>query len=671
MSNKFTTSLVSRQVSRENSLPAHDSLFSVHGVWAPGVKLMRNLGFGTKAAIISLIFLLPIFLVSVFFTITQIDQIKFSSKERIGLNVMRQFVPIYQGVLQAQNASIAASGGFDGQSRFESGRAKANSALIAFDKFLNDSNDELHIKPEFDKLKSEWASTAKFTGGADDSARAVFDPTISAVLAVFNKIGDNSNLILDPELDTFYVMSALVQGFPKLTESIGRLWGWGTYAVTRTGLSLHSAKRYAVAVAGAEEGVRANHSYISRAVAVNPSLQALLDDSVLNDVNKFLLISGDPDTFIAQEGMTAAKFYDLGESATLKVLSFYDVGIPALDKLILHRVDSMIYRLYWIAGFSLLMMILAAYFFYSFFLVTRGGLIQVRKCLGHLAQGDLRKIPPTPWGNDEPAAVLADAQTAFASLNALVNKVNASAGTLLQSSNEIANASTDLAGRTEVTAAALEQQAAAIKQISATSSTTAERAQMASVFATENALIAEKGGVAFGEVVKTMTNIQGASSKIGEIIGVIDGIAFQTNILALNAAVEAARAGEKGRGFAVVAAEIRNLAGRSAVAANDIKALIKNSKRQIDDGMKTVENAGDSLKEELSNGRKIHEFLKEISIAAREQAIGIEQVGQSIHELDRSTQQNAALVQQTTASSTDLRMQAQMLQHEISNFKFI
>jgi len=208
-----------------------------------------------------------------------------------------------------------------------------------------------------------------------------------------------------------------------------------------------------------------------------------------------------------------------------------------------------------------------------------------------------------------------------------------------------------------------------MEEIGSTVGSTAESAQKAANFAGENAQVAEKGGKVFAEVVNTMRDIHASSAKINDIIGVIDGIAFQTNILALNAAVEAARAGEQGRGFAVVASEVRSLAGRSAVAAKEIKSLISTSVEQVKGGTRTVEETGETMGQVITNAKQINTFLSEISTAAREQAAGVEQVGYAIQVLDKNTQQNAALVEQTTAASGALREQAETLKNELANFQ--
>jgi methyl-accepting chemotaxis protein len=276
-----------------------------------------------------------------------------------------------------------------------------------------------------------------------------------------------------------------------------------------------------------------------------------------------------------------------------------------------------------------------------------------------MAEGDLRHPPANPWGRDEPAHLITDLQHVYASLHALIQRVRHGARELHTASSEISSASTDLSSRTEATAATLEEQASVMEQISSTVLNTANTTETAARFASDNAAVAVRGGEVIGNVVRTME----------DIIGVIDGIAFQTNILALNAAVEAARAGEAGRGFAVVASEVRQLAQRSAGAAREIKALISASVNQIGTGTQVVKQAGSTMTELVANARQINTFLSEISTASKEQALGVEQVDRSIQDLDRTTQQNAALVEETAAAAASLQHQAELLQTEIGNFK--
>jgi methyl-accepting chemotaxis protein len=227
----------------------------------------------------------------------------------------------------------------------------------------------------------------------------------------------------------------------------------------------------------------------------------------------------------------------------------------------------------------------------------------------------------------------------------------------------------DLSMRTEDAASNLGEQASAVEEIGTQVSQTAERTQQAAMVASQNSEVAQRGGIIIEEVVDTMRDIHASSSKINDIIGTIDGIAFQTNILALNAAVEAARAGESGRGFAVVASEVRSLAGRSAEAAREIKYLISTSVERVSAGTKVVEGAGKTMAELVTKASEISQLLGDISVATKEQSIGVEEVVKAIHLLDSHTQQNAALVEQTSASAASLSGQAHDLTTEIARFR--
>ncbi len=236
-------------------------------------------------------------------------------------------------------------------------------------------------------------------------------------------------------------------------------------------------------------------------------------------------------------------------------------------------------------------------------------------------------------------------------------------------SNEVAVGNQDLSGRTEQTASNLQQTASSMTQLSQTVNQNAEAARTASQLAASASTVAQQGGEVVGKVVNTMSDIRAASRKISEIIGVIDGIAFQTNILALNASVEAARAGEQGRGFAVVASEVRNLAQRSAEAAKEIKTLIGASAEKVETGSQLVEQAGATMNEIVASVQRVTDMIGEITASTTEQASGIGQVNQAVGQLDQMTQQNAALVEQSAAAAESLKDQAQRLAQSVSVFQ--
>ncbi|AVP58149.1 methyl-accepting chemotaxis protein [Pulveribacter suum] len=254
-------------------------------------------------------------------------------------------------------------------------------------------------------------------------------------------------------------------------------------------------------------------------------------------------------------------------------------------------------------------------------------------------------------------------------LRSVVSDVRAGVESVSSASNQIASGNHDLSSRTEQTAASLQQAAASMEQLTATVSQSAQTAHQANQLAAQAAQAAEQGGTVVGQVVTSMEQITASSRKIGDIIQVIDGIAFQTNILALNAAVEAARAGEQGRGFAVVAGEVRNLAQRSAEAAKEIKGLIMASVSNVETGSVQVEQAGRSMQEIVRSVRQVSDLIGEITASSAEQRDGIAQINQAVTNLDQMTQQNAALVEQSSAAAAAMRDQAQHLAQVVSVFE--
>ncbi len=272
-------------------------------------------------------------------------------------------------------------------------------------------------------------------------------------------------------------------------------------------------------------------------------------------------------------------------------------------------------------------------------------------------------------GSDEATKLLSGLLEMRDGLASMVSQVRVGAENISTGANEIASGNTDLSQRTETQASNLQQTAASMEQLSATVKNNAETARQANQMAVSASSAAANGGIVVGEVVSTMEGISVASRKIADIIGVIDGIAFQTNILALNAAVEAARAGEQGRGFAVVASEVRSLAGRSAEAAKEIKLLIGASVEKIETGSRLVGAAGASMSDIVAQVKRVADLIGEISASAQEQTTGIEQVNQAIVQLDNVTQQNAALVEEAAAAADSLNQQAEKMVGVVSNFK--
>ncbi len=292
----------------------------------------------------------------------------------------------------------------------------------------------------------------------------------------------------------------------------------------------------------------------------------------------------------------------------------------------------------------------------------------VIRIMDALAEGDLtQKITREYQGMF--ATMKDDANVTVGQLSNIVRQIKDATGLITTASKEIADGNSDLSQRTEEQAANLEETAASMEELTSTVKQNADNARQANQLAASASDVAVKGGEVVSQVVQTMSAINDSSKKIVDIISVIDGIAFQTNILALNAAVEAARAGEQGRGFAVVATEVRTLAQRSAAAAREIKELISNSVHKVEDGTQLVDQAGRTMEEVVMSVKRVTDIMGEISAASQEQSQGIEQVNQAITQMDEITQQNAALVEEAAAASESMREQAEQLSRAVAAFK--
>jgi methyl-accepting chemotaxis protein len=317
---------------------------------------------------------------------------------------------------------------------------------------------------------------------------------------------------------------------------------------------------------------------------------------------------------------------------------------------------------------GLVTLLLGAFFTWSITRTITAPLLRAGKITETIASGDLTQTVEEK-SHDEAGQLVHSLNTMQTKLAVTVNEIKQSAAIIAVASQEIATGNADLSNRTESQASSLEETASSMEQLTSTVKQNAENAHQANQLVMSASDYAVKGGKVVGDVVQTMGSIKESSRKIVDIIGVIDGIAFQTNILALNAAVEAARAGEQGRGFAVVASEVRSLAQRSASAAKEIKTLIGDSVSKVDAGGKLVDEAGVTMSEIVTSVKHVADIMGEITAASKEQSAGIAEVNNAISQIDEITQQNAALVEQAAAAAESLQEQADLLARAVGVFK--
>jgi methyl-accepting chemotaxis protein len=615
--------------------------------------------FKAKAAIVSVMFLVPIMALGWSFYNDKAASIGFSAKERLGIEYIRELMPALKlGVHHRAAAGTPAAAELS---------TKLEAQLKQVAAIEQRLGAELGTAPLYAKLLDAHKAVAASAGKADDAAFTTHTQFISAVLDVLGQATDGSNLILDPDLDTYYLMDLSTTRVPQLIELVARMKAAG--APMLDGAANPAATRVLAdrmpLVEFHEDQTKIG---LVKSIGATAELTATLKaEAPMKDLRGFIELSRASFFGEAIKGDKAA----FARAATQVIDSQVDFStrlLDDLDRLIAKRVAGMAAVRDVTTAIVAVALAAGLYLFYCFFLVTQTGLREVQNHLEAMTSGDLTTQPQAS-GSDEQARLMASLADMQKSLRTIVSRVRGSSDRLVQASGEIASAAMDLSQRTEQTASNLEESAASMEQISSTIKNTAENAQEAASVAITNSGVAQRSGEVIGQVVSTMQEIHASSNKISDIIGVIDGIAFQTNILALNAAVEAARAGEQGRGFAVVASEVRSLAQRSAQAAKEIKTLISASVERVDSGTRVVQGAGATMDELLGSARRMSDLLQQISVAAKEESAGVTQVGASVQDLDRMTQQNAALVEQTAAAASSLKDQASDLAAEVSKFR--
>ncbi|MBC3880754.1 HAMP domain-containing protein [Undibacterium sp. LX40W] len=632
----------------------------------PGVNLFRQIRFKPKASLISIAFLIPILILLWSFVQTKQESIGATKDELNGFYSVKELIDVNRAAQDYRRAVLLelASGTKSSElantkTRLETELKEAKAKLVHF------NSNEKFVK-SLQELEQLYASSAPSSDGLFKvfSSHGKFNHSISRLTSLS---ADLSGLTLDPEFDTYYLMDLSTNIAPKLIEVTSKMT-----AIASTVARTEKDGEIASIELSQEEGLIENllEIFNEEVEKVVGEHKEYADQMKLTELNallkKFREQIGDD---VGKGGVERANAIDKqGAQIVSDLIKVQDYALSQLDSLLQQRLDKLKKKMYATLAAVVFFLFCAFYMFVCFYRVMESGLRHVGNYLDSMAKGDLTNNID-PKGGDEVTALMRSMKLMQDSLLNICTVMRESADQIKGNSAEVAQGSMDMSDRTVQTQNRLQETAATMVQISGTVQSTADNAEQATKLSRENTSLATHGGEVIAEMVTTMEGIRDSSNKIGDIISVIDGIAFQTNILALNAAVEAARAGEAGRGFAVVASEVRALAHRSAEAAKEIKTLITVSVERVEGGNVIVKNAGDAIEKVVRSARDINQLLTEISASAREQSIGVKDVEEVLQELDGMTQANSALVEQTSASAAVLDSLANQLVEEIQVFK--
>jgi methyl-accepting chemotaxis protein len=637
-------------------------------------EFIRNLNLSRKFLLIAALALVMLAVPTALLLKSEYQAWRVAKVEAAGVAPARAVLQWIQ--LTQQHRDLSAQF-LNGNEKVASGRATKQTEV---DQVLSQAQaqvvtlEDTALSALMDGLASDWKKIGEGVSNKSLTVPQSFashTALVSRQLEVLQEIANVSGIVLHPEAGGYHLQMGVLAHLPAVTETLGQIRARGSVLLGKGEASVEDRAGLRSLVSRASGHASEARKSLDRASAADAAIKTKMTESFAAAVS-----TTESSLKLVEEKILQAQALDFPVAdyfgATTRTIdaqfALINTAMDALAADLQRNAQRAQNRILFVLALLTSLGGVAGAIMWVTARSVSSSMAQAIHLADAVAAGDLTTRVQAS-GADEASQLLRALARMSDQLTQVVGNVRQNADSVATASAQIAQGNADLSQRTEEQASALQQTAASMEELGATVRQNADNAQQANQLAMGASQVATKGGEVVGQVVETMRAINDSSKRISDIIGVIDGIAFQTNILALNAAVEAARAGEQGRGFAVVAGEVRSLAQRSAEAAKEIKSLIASSVERVDQGTSLVDEAGVTMNEIVGSIKRVTDIMGEISAASKEQSSGVAQVGQAMTQMDQNTQQNAALVEQSAAAAQSLSGQAQQLVNAVAGFK--